>query len=280
MIKKINEYLEYQRIVNGNKGTGNYESIITDYLIMFYQVNDKLLDPKDLVLFYKQNTNLGNNTINKCIKLLRVIHKHHKIENEELFSFRLLKEKYVPRSVIPIADLKKIFKYVNNIQDKGNAANYRMITYVLWDTGVRPNELLNIKTANVDIKNNCIYLATTKTGKPRYVFMSAAVTKKLKEFLINHNHEYLFYNHLRDRQFTRDDLKNFWRRVKKNTGIESLYTYKFRHTYITDLIDLDVPLVVAQQQAGHQNIKTTMIYYHASTKNQKKHIDSVERDIY
>lgn len=280
MIKKINEYLKYQSIVNGNAGTENYENIISDYLIMFFNENETLTDTKDLVLFYKQNTSIGNTTINKCIKLLRVIHKHHKIINEDLFSFRLLKEKYTPRQVITSEELKKIFKYVNNITDKGNAKNYKMITYILWDTGVRPNELLNMKTKNVDINNRCIYLETTKTGKPRYVFMSAAITSKLEKFLINHTHEYLFYNHLRDRQFSRDDLKNFWRRVKNNTGIDSLFTYKFRHTYITDLIDLDVPLAVAQQQAGHENIKTTMIYYHASVKNQKKHLDNVKRKVY
>lgn len=279
MTKKINDYLYYNKLINENEGTENYNNVIANYLYMYFQTNQELIYTKDLVIFLKENTDLSNKSINKCIKLLRQVYNHFNITYSDINDFKLLKEKHNRRETIKKEDLAIIFKYINNMNDRGNAKSYVMLTYVLYDTGVRPNELLNLKTDNVNIAERSIYLEKTKTGDPRFVFMSAPVTKKLAEYLKDHENEYLFYNSLRDRQFTKDDLKSFWRRVKKATGIKKLNTYMFRHTYITDLVDLDVPIVVIQNQAGHTNYKTTMIYYHASTKNQKKHLKNINREL-
>lgn len=280
MIKKIKEFLIYEKIVNDNTGTEQYNNVIANYLYMYFERTDTLTDTKDLVLFYKQNTDVSNKTINKCIKLLRQVHKHHKIVNDDLTDFKLLKEKHVAKKVIKVNELKAIFKYLDNMQDRGNATSYKMITYILYDTGIRPNELLNIEKNNIDLEKRFLYLETTKTGIPRHVFMSQEITIRLKEYLkINNNSKYLFYNNLRNRQFNRNDLKSFWRRVKKATNISVLNSYMFRHTYITDLIDLNVPLVVVQNQAGHSKISTTMIYYHNSTKVQAEALKAVKREI-
>lgn len=280
MIKKIKEFLTYEKIVNDNTGTEQYNNVIANYLYMYFERTDTLTDTKDLVLFYKQNTDVSNKTINKCIKLLRQVHKHHKIVNDDLTDFKLLKEKHVAKKVIKVNELKAIFKYLDNMQDRGNATSYKMITYILYDTGIRPNELLNIEKNNIDLEKRFLYLETTKTGIPRHVFMSQEITIRLKEYLkINNNSKYLFYNNLRNRQFNRNDLKSFWRRVKKATNISVLNSYMFRHTYITDLIDLNVPLVVVQNQAGHSKISTTMIYYHNSTKVQAEALKAVKREI-
>lgn len=280
MINKIKEFLNYEKIINDNTGTEQYNNVIANYLYMYFERTDTLTDTKDLVLFYKQNTDVSNKTINKCIKLLRQVYKHHKIVNDDLTDFKLLKEKHVAKKVIKVNELKAIFKYLDNMQDRGNAATYKMITYILYDTGIRPNELLNIEKNNIDLEKRFLYLETTKTGIPRHVFMSQEITIRLKENLkINNNSKYLFYNNLRNRQFNRNDLKSFWRRVKKATNISVLNSYMFRHTYITDLIDLNVPLVVVQNQAGHSKISTTMIYYHNSTKVQAEALKDVKREI-
>jgi len=279
MINNINSYLDYQKKINDNVGTANYDNIIANYLIQYFNYSNEtvLSDIKNLVLYYKENTNLSNKTINKCIKLLRQVYKFHKLESSDLFEFKLLKEKYTVKRVIPKEDLKKIFSYIDNINDKGNASTYRMLTYILYDTGVRPNELLNIKTKNINILERSIYLETTKTSVPRTIYMSKKITEKLKKYLKKYENEYLFYNDLKNRKISKEDLKNYWRRVKKATNIKELNSYMFRHTYITYLVDEDVPMVVTQNQVGHQRITTTMLYYHASTKNQKKHLYNLDR---
>lgn len=279
MKTKINQYLEYERKINDNKGTNSYDNIMANYANMFFDKYDCLSDTKKLVVFYKDNTKLSNKSINKIIKFLRLVYKHHNINDSNLFNFKLLKEKYVSRQTISKENLKRIFNYVENMQDKGNAETYQMMTYLLYDTGVRPNELLNIKTKNIDITNRSIYLETTKTGVPRTVFMSKIIVARLNRYLKKHDHEYLFWNKLRNRLTNRNDLKSFWRRVKKGTDIDVLNSYMFRHTYITDLVDLDIPMVVVQNQVGHTNIKTTMIYYHTNTAKQKRHLMDLNRII-
>lgn len=217
---KIKEFLNYEKIVNGNAGTEKYNNVIADYLFKFFDNNDNQLnDTKDLVLYYKQNTNLSNKSINKIIKLLRQVYKHHKIDNADLFDFKLLKEKHNTKRVIKKNELTKIFNYLNNMQDRGNAKDYLMMAYILFDTGVRPNELINIKIDNVNIDKRYIYLDTTKTGIPRHVFMSKDITIKLKDYLkTNNNTTYLFFNNLRNRQYKTKDLKALWTRVKKIQG--------------------------------------------------------------
>lgn len=279
MKKLIDYYLVFSKETKA-KGTYSYELTISNYLLMFYEdvsfADFDLKSVHNYVLYLKANTELANITINKCLKLLKAIMIFNGYYIDWLVHYKLLKEQKRRFDMLKKEELELVFNYVNNLKSRGTGHQYRLMVYLLFDTGVRQAELLNIKVSDIDLENQFILIRARKSTSDRYVFLSDKMTNILKSYKIKRNkHDLLFYNNLRDREFIRNDLKLFYRRVKKATGVKKLHSHMFRHTYCTDLIELHVPLFVVQQQLGHSSIKTTEIYYHANFKFQQKEMAKI-----
>ncbi len=283
MKKKIDYYLKFSKNTK-RAGTFAYEKTIATYLLQYFnntkacEFNVKMLN--DFILHLKATTKLSNVSINKCIKLLRCIFRLNDDPLTWLDDYRLLRESKGRFNILTPEELKLVFNYVDNLNCRGNACQYQMMMYLLYDTGIRQSELLNIRMSDINLDNRCILIKARKSNADRHVFLSDQMLNRLIEyfsicrnkveyFSINGKDELLFYNELRDREFSRDDLKLFYRRMKQATGIKRIHSHMFRHTYATDLIELNVPLFVIQKQLGHASIKTTEIYYHSSIKYQK-----------
>jgi site-specific recombinase XerD len=54
---------------------------------------------------------------------------------------------------------------------------------VLWRTGVRVNELLNIRPSDVEIRNSVVNVTKAKGGKQRRVHLDAGTIKMLSEYV-------------------------------------------------------------------------------------------------
>jgi integrase len=140
------------------------------------------------------------------------------------------------------------------------------LVYLLLDSGLRINELLNIKITNIDFNDTFttpsnIYIEDTKTGKPRYAPFSKFSSDDLKELIaLDPNREYLFYNFLKKRRLTKDDVKLFYRRLSKKTGIDHIHSHRFRKTFASLLAENGMPVDIIQKLIGHSRITTTMIY--------------------
>lgn len=273
MKKLINYYLEYSKETK-RAGTYEYESTIAGYLLLYFNNTDvedfDLKMMHDYILYLKKATSLSNVSINKCIKLIRNILSFNGINLSWITNYKLLKEQKGRFQILSDNELKLLFNYVSNITCRGNSKHYGLMVYLLYDTGIRQSELLNIKLSDINLTNRCICIRARKSNCDRHVFLSDQMYKKLSKYKpVDNPDDLLFYNHLRGRPFNRSDLKLFYRRVKEATKIKRLHSHMFRHTYATDLIELNVPLFVVQKQLGHASIKTTEIYYHSSIKYQK-----------
>lgn len=275
----VNTYLEYSKAMKP-AGTFSYEKTICSYILDFkWKCNLKKITTNDLSSFLKHlkiTSDLSNVSINKTIKMLKYIARFNNFDIPDLMNYKLLREKQSHFDKISYKNIQLILTYIEKMECRGNGSQYRMMILLLFDTGIRQAELLNIKISDIDLDNKCILIKARKSCKDRYVFLSSEINKRLSKYKpVSNNQSLLFYNELRNREFNRNDMKSFYRRIKKATGIEKLHSHMFRHTYATDLIELEVPLFVVQQQLGHASIKTTEIYYHSSLKYQKEAMDKI-----
>ena len=63
-----------------------------------------------------------------------------------------------------------------------SARDYLMLR-VLWRTGVRVNELLNIKPSDIESRNSVVNITKAKGGKQRRVHLDAETIKMLSEYV-------------------------------------------------------------------------------------------------
>ena len=146
---------------------------------------------------------------------------------------------------------------------------------LLWDTGARAGEILNLRRENVDWKEGDAILTfrQTKNGKPRSVPVIEPVTV---EMLRAHRATlppggYLFPSPRPGGKHLSDVA--FWRyidRVKKKVGIEKrIYLHLFRHTARQRNLGLSGP-IRAKMMGWVPGSKAEAMYGHLDTEDVRK----------
>lgn len=67
------------------------------------------------------------------------------------------------------------------------------------------------------------------------------------------------------------------RRAKRDLKLDKkLTTHTFRHTHVSKLAELGVPLYIIQDRVGHKDAETTReVYLHVTKKAKQKYDDSI-----
>lgn len=214
----------------------------------------------------------------------------HYLELEEILEINpfhkiMLKHKeplVLPRT-IPMNTIRKILKYayediINNdkteLQHK-NAIRDVAIIELLFSTGVRINELCNLKNYDVDLKSKIIRV-TGKGSKERYIYINnqnvLIALKLYHKTFVDHIEQtgYFFINNRGNKiseQSARFMINKYEKAVNSNIHITP---HMFRHTVATLLLEEDVDIRYIQELLGHSSITTTQIYTHISMRAQKK----------
>ena len=169
---------------------------------------------------------------------------------------------------VPNSNLKNIV----TIPNKNDILGLRnlLILELLYSTGIRVSELVNIKLSDIDFSNNRIFILG-KGNKERYVLYGKICRDLLKEYLeksrskLNKSSEYLllnkFGNKITDRAIRMiiDDI------VKKSCLKLNISPHTLRHTFATHLLNQGCDLMTVQKLLGHESIKATQIYTHVTT---------------
>lgn len=151
-------------------------------------------------------------------------------------------------------------------QKKGS---YGLIIKVLFFTGVRVNELVNIKVEHINLAENEIYVAMGKGGKQRYVPIFPFLKQEIITHLGTRANGYLFESRLNDKFSTRR-IQQIVKQISKEAGINrNVYPHLFRKSIATFLLNKGMPIDQVQQFLGHSKLETTQIYAQTSIQNLK-----------
>lgn len=158
----------------------------------------------------------------------------------------------------------------------------RAMIELLYATGMRVSELVNLVIRDLDLDNGCI-TAHGKGSKDRIIPMGECAHLWIRRYLSEAREELLSHasnggdtNLLfvtkRGSGMTR---QGFWKNLKQYAvlaGIKKeLSPHKLRHTFATHLISHGADLLAVQEMLGHADISSTQIYTHVS-RERLKHI--------
>lgn len=160
-------------------------------------------------------------------------------------------------------------RYISSKRDKA-------IIWLTLNTGLRVDEVVNLKPRNVDLKNKVISLDHAKKDSfGDVLFNSDEVVKLINDWLkIRPKSEWLFCTITKDKaitdkgyitkpgnQLSRQYLTGMVKRYGKLAGInKSISFHTLRHTYATWLYINKNDIETVRQQLRHKSINTTTIY--------------------
>jgi integrase/recombinase XerD len=268
---KLNEAIElYTKYVSitRSKGTLRYlkgkTGIINRYL---GNIDCSEIDKFVILNFISEqkerNDEISNRTLNKYVGAITQVLKYSCDINLE-FNNLPVNNKII--EIIPDHIINKIFNYYeknqSNIILQRNYTMFRLFN----ETGIRLNELLNLKVNDIDLNNKSIKLRKTKTNNERYVFYSDKTNVILTKYIVTAKiTDFIFIDFITGETLKDYSIESISQRLRKALSIDqSISPHKWRHTFATRYTNKNGNMEVLRQILGHSSLKTTQKYLHVN----------------
>jgi site-specific recombinase XerD len=154
---------------------------------------------------------------------------------------------------------------------------HRTMVMMLYSTGMRSAELLQLQVADIDSRRMLIHIRQGKGGRDRYVPLSATLLATLRVYYRwMRPRTWLFpgtvHNWRADKPITKRVLWNAVVRAAVRAGLRRRVSpHLLRHSYATHLLESGADLRTIQLLLGHVNIRHTALYLHLS----QQHLQAV-----
>lgn len=244
-----------------------------EFLIKYQEISDIAYVDETHINKYiasLKRAELSKQTIARKIIAIKEFHKFlytEKITDTDAAKFIELPK---PSKPLPIVLSKEeIFKMMDSIStDSPLGLRDKAIMETLYASGLRISELVNLKTADLHLREKYI-VVIGKGNKERMVPLGdmaitalRAYLEKGRPYLSKKPGTTLFYNYLGN-QISRQSVYKFIVKLAKDNGItKEISPHTIRHSFATHLLEGGTDLRVVQELLGHEDISTTQIYTH------------------
>lgn len=253
-ISDINIFLEYLHIQKLNYNDVNHE-VIRSYL--------KYLDEKK----YK------NSSINRILSSLNDYYNYLtkcKVTKYNYFEDinRPRKEKRLP-NFINYSEYMSLLAIVEKEENEFLKARNLLLLEILFDTGLRVSEAVNIEINNINKKEQSIKVLG-KGNKERIVYYGDYAKNYLEDYLnLRRNinivdKDYLFLNKNYTR-LTRRGVEYLISDISKKALLrQKISPHTLRHSFATEMLNNGCDIRSVQELLGHKSLSTTGIYTHVT----------------
>ena len=198
------------------------------------------------------------------------------------FFVKTLKRRYLlddtpypkaPRRLPSILSVDEMARLI----DSADGLFHRTLLMVLYSTGMRSAELLQLQVADIDSRRMLIHIRHGKGGRDRYVSLSPTLLTTLR----------VYYRWMRPKTWLFPGTVDGWRADKPITkrvlwnacviaaaraGLRKRVSpHLVRHSYATHLLESGADLRTIQLLLGHAEVRHTVLYLHLS----RKHLQAV-----
>lgn len=281
-MKYLSEYLEYLKYQKNysDETIHSYSIDIEEFLdyinsecINICEVGYDVVKAWLIHLDEKKNK---STTVSRKISSLRGFYKYlinNKVMNSNPFSLVSLpkKERHLPR-----------FFYYNELEEmfqvpKLNTAlgqRDRLLLEMLYATGVRVSELVNIKVSDINGEE----IKVLGKGNKERIVEFGDYAESILELYLNEGYkslnvkksEYLFLNNRGGKLTTRGVRYILDNIINKTIIDKKISPHMLRHTFATHLLNEGCDLLTVQELLGHESLTATSIYTHITNDRLKE----------
>ncbi len=217
------------------------------------------------VIHKLRQTGISNVTVNKTVATINRILEYH---DYNAVTNMKMNERVPSIEIVSDTNINKVLTHFKVNSDVPTSHRNYIFFKLLLDTGLRLNEILNVRVKNIDYKLNSILVEVTKTNVDRNVFFTSETATELKSFIEKYNIvDYLFINFDTGKRLQKDAVQCFIARAKKRLSIrQGITPHKWRHTFATKFLVSGGDLETLRLIMGHTTLLTTQRYLHFNNK--------------
>lgn len=296
-------------IYRSEKTMKDYLFYLNDFLLFVYDNGEPIQkdeivelmsditeeDVEDYLSHLLYERNLKKTSVNKIISALKSLYgelEKHGIKNPFKF-VKLFKTARNLDNILKVSfeDIKNILATYKVYGEK----EYRntIILYTLFYTGMRSQELINVRYNNILKRDDdyFIKLEKTKSGREQYKPIHDILVKKLKEYkkfvmdMYNFSEEdmeerFVFPSSFeKNTQLSYKALYNIIQEMGKSVGMD-ISPHNIRHAIATELSSNGADILEIRDFLGHSDTRVTEIYINAKNLLDKKAISKLPDYLY
>jgi len=172
----------------------------------------------------------------------------------------------LPQGIMSVKEIKKLLNQPDIKKPQG--LRDRAMLEVLYATGMRNQELRQLKLNDIDLKEHVVRIVDGKGGKDRILPLGKIACEYLDKyiqearpiFLKNNNESTLFLS-TKKASLRRNTLSRLVSQYAKEAGIKkAVSAHSLRHTCATHMLKNRANLRHIQALLGHKNLNTTQRY--------------------
>ena len=276
MLKDFENYLKNVRKYSLN----TINSYISDINIFLEDLHIQKLNYKDVnhevirsYLKYLDEKKYKNSSINRILSSLNDYYNYLtkcKVTKYNYFEDinRPRKEKRLP-NFINYSEYMNLLATVEKEENEFLKARNLLLLEILFDTGLRVSEAVNIEINNINKKEQSIKVLG-KGNKERIVYYGDYAKNYLEDYLnLRRNinivdKEYLFLNKNYTR-LTRRGVEYLISDISKKALLrQKISPHTLRHSFATEMLNNGCDIRSVQELLGHKSLSTTGIYTHVT----------------
>ena len=253
---------------------------VNNYLIdldQFFFIEDtKVSDLNSKIKSYivdLRKKNLKTSSINRKISALKnffkFLHTEKIIEQIDFQEFESLSNiKKIPKAISK-AQMEQIFINLYNSKQT-NKELYILVLKLIYLSGLRISEALNLKWSDINHQDNSIYIYG-KGSKERKVY----IIRDFLDHLKNLDKKKQFVFTLNNKKISARSVNKFLENCFNDSIIkDKLSSHVFRHSFATTMLENNADIRHIQKLLGHSSISTTEIYTKVAKSMKKRVLDS------
>ena len=190
----------------------------------------------------------------------------------------------LPKNILNTQEIGQIFTWLEGRFDRLSFMDYDTVLFlrnyaifeILYGTGMRRSELLNLMLEDLDYSERYITIREGKGGKSRVVPLGRKALIALKRYvrearlLLSPQSNHLFIS-CRGNPLDRESLLVSVKKIVQQSGVKKPVTiHGLRHACATHMLNNGADIRHIQELLGHADLSTTQIYTHISIENLKE----------
>ncbi len=161
---------------------------------------------------------------------------------------------------------------IKNLIDKTENIKHRLLIELLYSTGLRLSECVNLKYSDLDLNEGIGWVRSGKGSKDRIFIISERLRQDILEYTPKNGDNgkgHIFS--VNGKKMSPRAIQYAIKISAKRAGIEKdVHVHTLRHSFATHLLENGADIRKIQKLLGHSNLQTTQIYTQVSTEEIKK----------
>jgi integrase/recombinase XerD len=223
------------------------------------------------LLHLVQERKVSLSTQNVAINSIKFFLEHVKKGERRVYYIERPRKEFTLPVVLSEREIMQLFSNTANLK-------HRCLLYLLYSSGLRISELLNLKVWDVDAGRKLIYVRGGKGKKDRVTLLSQIAFECLIEYRDHYKPQTWVFEGANGGRYSERSVNKIIKksarlaRIKKRVSAHTL-----RHSFATHLLEHGTDLRYIQSLLGHENSKTTERYAHVTRKGFEQIVSPLDR---